>query len=55
MLAWLLQKGADPNQLNKFKESPIFIAAENGSMQVLHTLFTDKRTKLAAVFSSWGW
>mmetsp|Transcript_34350 Transcript_34350/g.45228 ORF Transcript_34350/g.45228 Transcript_34350/m.45228 type:complete len:109 (+) Transcript_34350:349-675(+) len=45
MVAYLLKRGVDPNVQNKFKESAIFISAEMGAKQVLHTLFTDKRTK----------
>ena len=45
MVHYLLLRGCDPNVQNKFKETPIFIAAENGSKQVLHTLWQDKRTK----------
>lgn len=45
MVAYLLLRKVDPNVQNKFKETPIFIAAEMGSMQVLHYLYQDKRTK----------
>jgi hypothetical protein len=39
-------KGVDPNQENKFLETPIFIAAEMGSLTVLNVLAGDKRTKI---------
>ena len=45
MVAYLLKRGIDPNIQNKFKETPIFIAAEMGAKQVLHTLYSDRRTK----------
>lgn len=45
MVHYLLLRGVDPNVENKFKETPIFIAAEMGAKQVLHTLLQDKRTK----------
>ena len=46
MTAYLLMKGVDPNQENRFLETPIFIAAEMGSVQVLHILANDKRTRI---------
>ena len=36
----------DPNPLNKLNESPIFLAAEQGSMHVLKILYGDQRTKV---------
>lgn len=45
MVAYLLKRGIDPNVQNKFRESAIFIAAEMGAKQVLHTLYSDRRTK----------
>lgn len=45
MVHYLLLRGLDPNVANKFRESPLFIAAEMGSKQVLHTLYSDRRTK----------
>ena len=46
MVHYLLLRGLDPNVCNKFRESPIFIAAEMGAVQVFHTLWSDKRTRI---------
>ena len=46
MVSYLLQKGVDPNMQNKFLETPMFIAAEMGSEQVLHILASDKRCRI---------
>jgi ankyrin repeat protein len=45
LTAYLLLKGVDPNQENKFLETPIFIAAEMGSLAVLNILVSDKRCR----------
>ena len=46
MTNYLLLRGCDPNVCNKFNESPIFIAAEMGSMSVLHLLYNHSLTKV---------
>ena len=46
MVHYLLLRKVDPNMLNKFKESAIFVAAEMGSMEVLLSFYSDKRTKV---------
>mmetsp|Transcript_21729 Transcript_21729/g.26779 ORF Transcript_21729/g.26779 Transcript_21729/m.26779 type:complete len:101 (-) Transcript_21729:457-759(-) len=45
MVTYLLLRGADPNIMNRFEETPIFSAAEMGSKEVLDILMSDKRTK----------
>ena len=46
MVHYLLKRGCDPNVVNKFRESAIFKAAETGAIQILHTLYSDERTRV---------
>ena len=46
MTAYLLLRGLNPNVENRFLETPIFIAAEMGSMNVLTLLVDFKQTKV---------
>ena len=45
LTAYLLLRGLDPNVENRFLETPIFIAAEMGSIEVLNMLASDARCK----------
>lgn len=45
MTAYFLLKGLDPNVENRFLETPLFIAAEMGSLEVLEILCSDGRCK----------
>lgn len=45
---YLLLKGVKPCVCNKFNETPLFSAAESGSLTVLHRLCKDKETKVDA-------
>lgn len=46
MTLYLLQKGLDPQAQNKFHETPIFLAAEAGQIEVVNILAKDQRTNL---------
>ena len=44
MSLYLLLKGSDPQSQNKFNETPIFLAAEAGHLDVVNILAKDQRT-----------
>jgi ankyrin repeat protein len=46
MTLYLLLKGLDPQSQNKFMETPIFLAAEAGHIEVVNILAKDPRTNL---------
>jgi ankyrin repeat protein len=46
MTLYLLLKGFDPQCQNKFNETPIFLAAEAGHLDVVNILAKDTRTNL---------
>jgi ankyrin repeat protein len=46
MTLYLLLKGLDPQSMNKFMETPIFLAAEAGHIEVVNILAKDPRTNL---------
>ena len=43
---YLMLKGISPMVQNKFNETPIFLAAENGHIDVVNILAKDPRTNL---------
>jgi len=46
MVLYLLHRGVNPMTQNKFNETPLFLAAEMGSLPVLNILARDKRTSI---------
>ena len=46
MCLYLIYRGLNPMLQNKFNETPIFLAAENGHIDVVNILVKDSRTNL---------